>query len=533
MEKTILLFSIVLTFYSSLGQLSREELFLDARELMSYDNSAYYKRALQILDGLNERTKGKNDEYKYYLSICYLNTNIDKKKAAELLITIEKGEKHFGASFYYFLGLANHYAYRFDKAITSFESFLEKAKKKDKRRVEVVRYMEMCKVAKSMIKNPVNGVKIENLGVNVNSVGPEYTPIISADETVLIFTSRREGSTGGKMDLDGKSSARNGDYFEDVFISHKNNEVWSKPANIGKAINSNGHDAAIGLSPDGQTLYIYRSDSVKWGNIFACQLNGNEWGAPKKLPAPINSKFWEGSCSVNADNNVLFFVSNRPDGFGGKDIYMIRKLPNGIWAAPKNLGPTINTAEDEDAPFIHVDGKTLYFSSKGHKSMGGYDIFKSTYNEGAWTTPVNIGYPINTAEDDRFFVLSPDGRRGYYAVTKGDGFGDQDLYLVHMPVSESTSPEAVTLLKGLLKTADGKVAGDAIITVSDEKTGTLMGVFRPNKATGKYLIVIPQGKKYEIKVEAQGYLPHKENISTPLTGDYDELNKNITLQFSN
>ena len=210
------------------------------------------------------------------------------------------------------------------------------------------------------------------------------------------------------MDLDGTPSNRKGDYYEDVFISYKEEEGWSKPKNIGPVINSHGHDAAIGLSPDGQTLYLYRSDSVKWGNIFACRLNGEIWESPMKLKAPINSKNWEGSCSINADNNILFFVSNRPEGFGGKDIYMIRKLPNGEWAAPKNLGPTINTPEDEDAPFIHVDGQTLYFSSKGHKSMGGYDIFKTTYNEGGWSTPTNIGYPINTAEDDRFFVLSPD-----------------------------------------------------------------------------------------------------------------------------
>jgi Tol biopolymer transport system component len=530
MKKTVLLFSILVTFGSSLAQLSREELYMDARELMSFNHPAYYKRALGILKSLNERTKGRNDEYKYHLAICYLNTNIDKKKAAELLSTIEKGEKEFGASFHYYSGLSSHYAYRFNKALESFELFLGKAKKKDGRRSEVLRRIEMCSVAKDMIQNPLHGVKIENMGGTINSPGPEYTPVISADESVIIFTSRREGSVGGKMDLDGTPSNRKGDYYEDVFISYKEEEGWSKPKNIGPVINSHGHDAAIGLSPDGQTLYLYRSDSVKWGNIFACRLNGEIWESPMKLKAPINSKNWEGSCSINADNNLLFFVSNRPEGFGGKDIYMIRKLPNGEWAAPKNLGPTINTPEDEDAPFIHVDGQTLYFSSKGHKSMGGYDIFKTTYNEGGWSTPVNIGYPINTAEDDRFFVLSPDGKRGYYAVTKGDGYGDQDLYVVHMPKSDLSAPEAVTLLKGVLKTSDGAVAENALITVTDQSTGDLVGVFKPNKATGKYLIVIPQGKNYVLRVDAVGYSSFSENIASELTGDYSELNKNISLQ---
>lgn len=528
MTKILVVFACLLTFSSSLAQLSREELYMDARELMTYDNAAYYKRALKILDGLNDRVKGRNEEYKYYLAICYIKTNINKKRAAELLITIEDGIKEFGPSFAYYFGLANHYAYRFDKAIIQYDLFLAHAKKKDKRKNEVYRLIDMCKVAKDMIQNPVKA-KIENLGEKINSVGPEYTPVISADESVLIFTSRREGSIGGMMDLDGSSSHRKGDYFEDIFVSKKTEEGWSKPTNIGPAINTKGHDAVIGLSPDGQTLFIYRSDSVKYGNIFACRLNGDKWEAPVKLQSPINSKMWEGSCSINADNNVLFFVSNRPDGIGGKDIYMIRKLPNGDWAAPKNLGPTINTSEDEDAPFIHVDGQTLYFSSKGHKSMGGYDIFRSKYKDGKWSTPENIGYPINTTEDDRFFVLSADGLRGYYAVTKGTGYGDQDLYVVHMDNTSVNAPEAVTLLKGVLKTSSGEVASNAKITVTDQETGMLVGVFKPNKATGKYLIVIPQGKNYVLRVDAAGYEAYSENIATLRSGEYNELNKNISL----
>jgi hypothetical protein len=529
MKRIVLILSILSIFSSSLAQTSREDLFYDAKELMAFDNSAYNKRALEILKGLNERVKGRKDDYKYYLAICYIKTNVDKKKAAELLYTIKDGPKKFKYDWHYWMGLANHYAYRFDKAIQSYEAFLAEAKKKDKRKIEVLRLIEMCKVAKDMIQNPVSGVRIENMGRTVNSEGSEYTPIISADESVMIFTSRREGSTGGKMDLQGKPSSRTGDYYEDVFFTTKKEEEWGIPKNIGPSVNSLGHDAAIALSPDGQTLYIYRSDSVKYGNIFACDLDGEYWGKPRKLPEPINSKFWEGSCSVNADNNMMFFVSNRPGGIGGKDIYMIRKLPNGEWAEPMNLGPTINTQYDEDAPFIHVDGKTLYFSSQGHRSMGGYDIFKTTYEDGKWSTPVNIGYPINTTEDDRFFVLSADGLRGYYAVTKGDGFGEQDLYIVHMKRNENTAPEAVTLLKGFVKTDNDLVIENALISVVDQTTGELIGVFKPNKSTGKFLIVIPQGKKYLLKVDANGYKGYSENIETKVSGDYNELNKNVTL----
>jgi len=526
----ILLASFCILSFSVNGQTSREDLELDANELMATGHTAYCKRALDIFLSLDKRVKGRNPSYKYKAAICYLNTNINKPKAVEFLEAINEEDRgQFKASYHYYLGKAYHYAYKFDDATSQFNEFLGKAKKKDERKPEVLRLIEMCRVAKSMVSNPI-AITTRSIGDQVNSIGPEYTPVISADESVLIFTSRREGNIGGKMDLFGNYTAREGEFYEDIYVSYKREDgTWDLPINLGEPINTKGHDAVIGLSPDGQTLFIYKSDSVKWGNIFACTLEGREWSRPVKLPSPINTKNWEGSCSINPDGNELFFASNRPGGFGGKDIYMIRKLPDGTWAEPFNLGPGVNTKEDEDAPYIHVDGKTLYFSSKGHNSMGGFDIFHSKVEDGKATSPQNLGYPVNTTEDDVFFALSADGKRGYYSCTKEGGLGEQDLYVIDMPKT-SAAPDAVTLLKGILKTTEGDVASNARIIVTDDTSGELVGVFKPNAVTGKYLIVIPQGKKYTLKIESSGYQSLTENISTELKKGYDELKKNYSLE---
>lgn len=527
----VILFTLIFQNKELLGQAAREDLEYDGNELMATGYSSHYKRALEIFLSLDKRVKGKNPSYRYKAAICYLNTNVDKTKAVEFLESIKKEDQaDFDEDFFYYLGKAYHYAYRFDEAMTQFNYFLDNAKKKDDRKPEVLRFIEMCKVAKYMYANPVE-MTSNNLGSVVNSIGADYTPVISADESIMLFTSRREGNVGGKRDLYGNYTAREGDFYEDVYISFKTDDSWQSPINIGEAINTKGHDAVIALSPDGQTLFIYRSDSVKYGNIFACSLEGNEWGRPVKLPEPINTKYWEGSCSINPDGNELYFASNRPGGFGGKDIYLVRKLPNGSWAAPFNLGPNVNTKYDEDAPYIHVDGKTLYFSSYGHNSMGGFDVFQTRSENGKFKSPLNLGYPINTTEDDVFFALSADGKRGYYSCTKEDGFGQQDIYVVNMPQTDA-SPDAVTLLKGILKTSTGEIASGASIIVSDDRTGELVGVFKPNAETGKYLIVIPQGKKYTLRIESIGYRSLTENISTEIKDGYDELKRNFSLEKS-
>ncbi len=513
--------------------LNAKQLINRAEELLIYAN---YRHALVYLELYQE--KEPTDEYANYLmGQCYLSLgDAREKEAYKKFSRYVANSKKINHDAYYYLGKSFQLVEQFDDAIEAYKRYISLSHKSDLNYNPAIRGIETSENAKEIVKNPVD-VKINNIGSTINTIYPEYVPVISTDESILIFTSRRAGSTGGLMDLRGNKDELTGDYYEDIYYSIKQDGEWTTPKNIGNNINTEAHDANIGLSPDGQELLIYKSDGFQFGNIYSCKLNGTEWSSPEKLPYPINTKYWEGSASITPSINgdMIFFASNRPDGYGGKDIYLIRKLPDGKWAEPMNLGPTINTRYDEDAPFIHPDGKTLYFSSQGHKSMGGFDIFSSIctdltrYNE--WTTPENIGYPINTSDHDLYFVLSASGERGYYASKKLDGYGDEDIYVIEMPESSYAAPKPLTLVKGKVSTDQDSLAfpEDFIMTVRDNDSKEIIGIFKPSKLTGKYIIIVPVGANYSITGEAKGYEKFNHNINFKDQDKYIEINKDIRL----
>jgi outer membrane protein OmpA-like peptidoglycan-associated protein/Tol biopolymer transport system component len=326
-----------------------------------------------------------------------------------------------------YLALAYHYNHQFDKAIENYELCKTTLSKDDSFLARIDREIYECQNGKEFVANPVKA-KIENLGAVINTRFAEYGPAVSANESELIFTSRREGSVGGDLDEDGE-------FFEDIYISRKQGEEWSKPKQISDKINTSLHDASIGLSPDGNLLFIYKSDNS--GDILFCKLKKDStWSDPESMGGHINTKkYYENAAAISPNGNVLFFSSTRPGGYGNLDIFITELMPGGGWGPPVNLGKTINTEYDEEGPVLDLDGKTLYFSSMGHKGMGGFDIFRSVYDTVSkkWSEPQNLGYPINTADDDIYFSLSGDGRHGYYASVKDDGFGDKDIYKITMP----------------------------------------------------------------------------------------------------
>ena len=245
----------------------------------------------------------------------------------------------------------------------------------------------------------------------------------------MIFTYRGKGSVCCLVDANNKPDP-NGDYNEDIFISKKVNGVWQKPTAI-DGLNTIGNDAALALSPDGKQLFIFKAKGDN-GDIYVCKREGSNYSAPEKLAGEVNSDYWEGSVSISTDQQKLYFASSRPGGSGGKDLYVATKKEDGSWGNVTNLGTKINTSYDEDAPFISPDGRTLIFSSEGHNSIGDFDLFTSSLDlkDGSWQAPKNLGYPVNTTDDDLFYVLSPDGKRGYFSSARDGGKGDQDLYVV-------------------------------------------------------------------------------------------------------
>jgi outer membrane protein OmpA-like peptidoglycan-associated protein len=368
-------------------------------------------------------------------------------------------------------------------------------------------------------------VVISNLGKEVNSAFPDYAPVISADGELLIFTSRRP--------VTDKEKEKNKESKENIYSStiSKTKKKWHKATILGETVNDpTRHNSAIAISNDGQTMLLYRDDVSGNGDIWESTLHGKVWSVPEKLPEPINSSYQETSASISPDGKTIYFVSDRPLGHGGLDIWMCTQDETGKWGKAKNLGTMINSSSDEEGVFIHPDGKTLYFSSKGHKSTGGYDIYKSVFENEKWSKPSNLGSFINTEKDDVYFVLTADGTTGYYASIQKDGLGETDIYSINFVRTEKEIGPALTLLKG---TITDEITGDSLyskIVIKDLEKNEEVTTIYSNSETGKYLVSLPSGKNYGISVNADGYLFHSENVNIPLSTGYQEIIKDVQLK---
>jgi outer membrane protein OmpA-like peptidoglycan-associated protein len=516
--------------------------------------SVFYRQALDPYL-LANKFNPNNALLNYKIGKCYLYSST-KLKAIPFLEKAIQLDANVDPQIHYVMGKAYHLDMQWDKAILEFKKF-QSTITKPSEFVEIIedvnKHIEECNTGKDLVKNPIR-VFIDNVGPEINTSYPEYGPIISADESVIMFTSRRAGTTGGGMD------EYLNEPFEDIYVSfNKGGGKWSPAQNIGKPINTEGHDATMGLAPDGQKLLIYIDEKGN-GNIFECDLKGSLWSKPERMNKNVNTDYHESSASLASDGKRLFFVSNRPDGMGDRDIYMSTMDEKGKWGKAVNLGPTINTKYGEEGVYIHPDGRTMYFSSQAHKTMGGYDIFKSVYDDvtKTWSTPENLGYPVNTPDDDVFFVVSASGKHGYYASINGNGYGEKDIYMVTFlgaekpmvmnnednllasqtaPVKETViapvmqiKEAQLTILKGVITDAMTKKPLEATIELVDNTKNMVVATFTSNSATGKYLVSLPAGRNYGIAVKKEGYLFHSENFDIPATAAFQEVTKDVELK---
>jgi outer membrane protein OmpA-like peptidoglycan-associated protein/tetratricopeptide (TPR) repeat protein len=437
---------------------------------------------------------------------------------------------------------------RWDEAIKYYDGYRKTINPKPKNNIPLLEDLDKkiaeCNVGKSLSQKPER-VFVDNLGPNINTGYPEYGPSISTDEEKIFFTSRRSNSLGGKKD-----PSDNG-YFEDVYFSTKVKGKWQPAKPLSKNVNTEGHDAVAGLTPDGSKLYVYRFGAADGGDIYESVLFGLDWEQPERMNKNINTRYHESTVSLSFDGKRIFFISRRESGFGSSDIYYSDMDVNGEWGPSKNLGPEINTKYAEDAVFIHPDGVTMYFSSKGHGTMGGYDVFKSTMINGKWQAPVNLGYPINGPDDDVFFVVSGSGNRAYFSSAKAGGAGEHDLYKITFlgpekqpllntldqlisikanPVSNlkiegeiEVKSARVTILKGVVRDEKSQKPLEATIEMIDNEKNEILATFKSNSSTGKYLVTLPSGKNYGIAVKVQGYLFHSENFLLPAAAEFQEF----------
>jgi tetratricopeptide (TPR) repeat protein len=446
--------------------------------------------------------------------VCLMNLQQPEKALPYLFKARDQGD----VQAFYYIGRAFHMLERLDEAIDALNMFKVKSEPSVYLQSDVEKQIRIVRTAKKFMSKP-HKMNISNLGKNVNSPYDDYSPVFSADVTEIFFTSRREGGVGNERDTDG-------DYFEDIYKAELESGTWQKPENLGTPINSSKHDAVISLSADGQYMLLYRTTVGYSGDLYIAALQGDRWSDPEKLNEEINSPYWEPSAALSPDGREIYFSSNRPGGYGGRDLYVSRKLPNGEWAKPRNLGPVINTTEDEDAPFMHPDGKTFYFSSRGHENMGSFDIFSTVkLEDNFWSEPANMGYPINTVGDDIFFVISADNDKGYYSSDKEGGYGKKDIYRIDLEHQSNT----VVLMRGHLLN-DSKQPLGGTLTVMDHTKNIVEGVFRSNSLTGKYILVLNAGKSYKIVFEHPEYFMDTELVTLDKDPESTEMVKDVVLK---
>lgn len=412
------------------------------RKANKYFRFSAFNQALPLYVSLlkNEPT---NFIYNYRAGICYLNSNIETNKCVGYFESAQKNmvtPNDSTPDFYYYLGHAYQVTNQFDKAIQylSLSKQMLNPKKDSLNITLITSEIEQCQNGKKAFASPTSA-KLFNLGKNVNTIYPDYSPVILPNQSMLFFTSTRKESTGGKL-------TEQGEYYEDIFTSACKDTLnagsvesafyqpyfsgvgFAAAENAGIMVNTKSHDASISVPPDGKRLFLYRRNAVWQSEI----VNG-KLGKPGKVNYIVNgvNRYESSITLVNTGNqNALYFVSDQKGGIGGKDIYKSIKQDDGTWGPEENLGPIINTELDEESPYFDSAEGILYFSSQGHNSIGGFDIFKTKFDNDKWMSPKNLGYPVNSGTDDVFYSINTKENRGYLSTMREDAVGNYDIYMV-------------------------------------------------------------------------------------------------------
>lgn len=402
---------------------------------------------------------------------------------------------------------------RFDDAKRNYMIYLGFNPKSQAEIQKAERNIRLCDVRSELKKHPVPFNPV-NLGPNVNSDGYEYINSVSLDEELLLFTRKGTGPNE----------------HESFYHSGKVSGSWRLAQAMDPPVNSPGNQGALCLSPDGMLLFMTccsRRDTYGTCDLYVSRRRGTQWSEPLNLGETVNSAAWDSQPCLSSDGRTLYFVSTRRGGFGGSDIWKSTLLPSNEWSQPVNLGDTINTSSNEMAPFIHQDGKTLYFSSTGHPGMGGADLFMSRLSaNGGWSTPLNIGYPVNTKNDEINLVINAGGDAAYISSAKEGGYGNTDIYRFELPVD--VRPAKVTYVKGKVydKTDHHPLA--ATFELIDLQNGQTVVSSMSDVTDGTFILSLPVDKDYALNVSCTGYLFYSMNFS--VSGGREPLLLDVPMQ---
>lgn len=492
-----------------------EEYYKQGMEVFGF---AHRKQAAELFI-LSTQTNPKNAKAQLMAGQSIM-LSVQKEKSLDYFRRAWKLDPQVDPQILYFLGQAYHYSEKFDSAILFYDRHIrilarsldyEKSKKIE----EVNRKIFECRNAVVYMEHPVD-VSIVNLKHDINSEYPDYAPTIDKTETVMYFTSRRPAENSNDR------VAVDHEYYEEILMVEKKNGEWGPARNPGPPLNTGYHNASVNLSPDGTEIIVYH-DTNGGDLLLASRKKDGTWETPAPMEG-INTEFLESSATITQDDKTIYFTSNRPGGYGGTDIYSCELGKGGRWTNVKNLGPLVNTELDEEGVYISANGQHLYFSSNGLAGMGDLDIYRSTFDPAkqAWGEPVNLGYPINSVENDIYFVLTADEKFAYISSLRRDNLGEQDIYKVDMqkwkpvyldrpeysevfaeaPLAQNTNPvvnqkpapgEIVSQKETVyIRTPSYRPKVNVIVT--DENNKTVMSdvqLDHPNDSTYNYRIVIP------------------------------------------
>lgn len=509
---TLLLFSTIVTAQNLPKQFEKkfiitkeEEEILQEAEFLFQEGD--YPSALPLFLKL-ERSYPGEPLYTYRVGICYLNKKPEENKAIYYLEQTKKDIPETPDLFYH-LGRAYQLSYSFDKAIGYFNEFIQKDPK-SKRIAEAKMQINYCTNAKALVNQP-NKSKVENLGDSINTLYSEYAPVITDNGKMMYYTFRGDSLAINNRNENIRINPLY-DYYEDVYaVTQTPWNGWSIPKRLGAPFNSGKkgvHDASVSISDDGKFLFLYKDNSRGVsGDLILLEKKGDTWTNPKLLDN-INTRSWEGSASMSIDNSFIIFASDRAGGLGGRDLYISKRLANGEFDKPVNLGPSVNTPYNDDAPFISQDSKVLYFSSEGHNSIGGYDIFKCDVStDFVFSNVKNLGYPINSIEDDIYLTTTLDGKIAYMSSSRAGGFGQLDLF--QFETGRMNEFTYMVHLSGHV-TAEQKPCEAVLHIYNDD--GTLQGTYSTGILDGSYTAKLVGGNRYKLVYSSHYYDGKTENL---------------------
>jgi tetratricopeptide (TPR) repeat protein len=512
MKRLVLLTWLLATFINTdLFSQSKEEIrnnFFDAESWILFES---YKDALPIYQQLL-KINPANANYKYRIGQCYMNIPGEKAKAVSYL---EDAVKNINPNYkegkysetrapydaLYYLANAYRINNQLDKALTTYEQFRKNLNPAVYDTTVVNLQIQSCHNAIELMKSPLY-IKAKNLGRVINGTNNDFNPVVSEKEDLIVFS-------------------RSQPFYDALMYSVKVNGVWSEPQNMNELLKVDRDLYPTCLSKDGKELYLYSSADYD-GNIYRSKFENGTWSPILKLNDNINTKFWESHAVISHDNKKLYFTSNRKGTFGGLDIYVSNRDSTGDWGPAINLGPEINTPYNEESPFLSSDDKTLFFSSRGHYNMGGYDIFYSKLlDNGSWSVPVNIGSPLNTSDDDLFFNPIGQGFEGYISKELAGGYGKQDIYKIE--IFSDKHPRQF-FVKGTVKAADliGGINDSVRVSALNLKDPNHVMIVYSNPKTGEYEFQLPQGN-YQITYEGDGSGKVIRNLDLALTNPSDNF----------